>query len=136
MSDFAARAYQIESTPPGLMRGGLAPGAVVQYSIVPDVYTDSANGSAYDFGSAIGNAFVIVAISVTGGNTFTVSIEESANGSQWAGVSGASSVVCNLSENKTSIVNFQQTKRYIRAVLSVDVIAGNSANVCAIIGKQ
>lgn len=135
MSDFAANAYQIESTPPGLMRGGLAPGAVCNYSLIPLIYESGETGVYVDFTSGSGMAFAIASVvAVSADNPINIILEESNDIITWTNVTGGAFPAVTQGQELTMILNFQRTKRYVRASFVFTTLL--SANICAIIGKQ
>jgi hypothetical protein len=140
VSDFAASAYQIESTPPGLMRGGLAPGAVVGTSLVPDAYLVDTDGVSVDLTQSSGGGFAVVSIGDFGEGEFTVevSLQQSSDNNTWGSIpnSAVLNVASSASTPITTIINFARQARYVRARIQFSGGGSGPANVCAIIGKQ
>jgi hypothetical protein len=115
--------------------GDLATAVAVTSALDPAIQTGSANGSLIDLIAADGDCFAIQQIgSMSGGLTWTGSIEESSNGSSWSAIAGATFTPVTASNN-TQVIRFTRTARFVRYV---GTVTGGSPSVAisAAIGEQ
>lgn len=109
--------------------------AALGSSLAPSQLTASANGAAVDLLSADGPCFAIQQVgAVTGELSLAGRIEESANGSSWSAISGATfATVTDASD--VQAITFHRSARYVRwaATISGDT---PTAQVAVVIGEQ
>jgi hypothetical protein len=113
----------------------LASAALVRASLAPSQLTASANGSAVDLVAADGPCFAAQQVgAVTGELSLAGRIEESANGTSWAAIPGATfATVTDGSDFQT--ITFHRTARFVRWAATVSGTTP-TAQVAVVIGSQ
>jgi hypothetical protein len=113
----------------------VAAAALLGASVAPDVFTTSQNGTAVDLIGGDGNSFaVLITGAVAGGTTVGGKVQESADGTTWTDIGGATFTNTTASD-ATQALTFARTARYARCVVTLS--GGTpSAGVCALIGQQ
>jgi hypothetical protein len=93
-------------------------------SIKPQTATATANGSGIDLNETDGLAFGMINVGTVSGTapTCDVKVQESSDNSSFTDISGATFTQVTAS-NKTQLITFKRTKRYVRLVAT---IAGTS----------
>ena len=101
--------------------------ALIGQSITPRVATASLNGATLDAISADGRCTAIQQTGTIGGSSPSLAgkIQESADNSTWADISGATFTAVTANDSTQSIA-FDRTKRYLRYV---GTIAGTSPTI-------
>jgi hypothetical protein len=113
----------------------LASAVAVHTGLFPAAQTTSVQGPTIDLVSADGPCFAIQQVgSVSAADTWAGFIEESADGSSWSAVPGATFAVVSVSDN-AQVIRFTRTARYVRYS---GTIAGSTPSilVSAVIGEQ
>ena len=96
-----------------------ASAVAVHTSVVPATYTAALNGNAADLIAADGACFAVQQIGAfTEGPTWTGRIEQSADGTSWSAISGATFVAVTAGPD-TQVIRFTRTARYVRYAASV-----------------
>ncbi len=109
--------------------------AVLGVSVPPAVVTTSQNGSAVDLLAADGSGFaVLLTGTVAGGTTVGGKVQESADGTTWTDITGATFPNTTVS-NTAKAITFTRTARYARCVVTLSG-GSPSAGVCAAVGEQ
>ena len=113
----------------------LASAAFVAAGLYPDTKTASVNGPTIDMIAADGPCFAIQQVGATVGDTIVAGrIEESADGTTWTAISGATfSDVAG--SNNVQVIRFTRAERYVRYAADVTGTAP-SAVMAAVIGEQ
>jgi hypothetical protein len=110
--------------------------AALLHGLSPRTLTASANGSSADLIEGDGRCFAIQAIGTVGGTSPSLSgkIQESANGSSWTDISGATFTAVTTTDNLQAI-SFDRTQRFVRYVATV---SGTSPSfpIAVLIGEQ
>ncbi len=92
----------------------LSSAAVVAASLGPTVVSESANGSAVDLANGDGPCFAIQHVGdLEESGTLAGLIEESADGSAWSAIPGATFTQVSAAQN-LQVIRFERTKRYLR----------------------
>ena len=116
IDDFAAAA---------LIASGQAPGSV----------NANTNGSTVDLINADGPCFAIQQVGdVTGDTSLTGHIEQSADGTTWAAISGATFTPVTDSGD-IQVIRFNRSSRYVRWVATITG-TDHTAKVAVLIGEQ
>jgi hypothetical protein len=98
----------------------LAHQAILGVGLLPRTLTGNINGSGGDLITGDGRCFAIQSVGAMGGTSPTLAgkIQESADGSTWADISGATFTTVTISDNVQAIT-FDRTLRYVRYVGTV-----------------
>jgi hypothetical protein len=114
----------------------LANQMILGVRLAPQTLTASANGGTGDMISGDGLCVAIQQVGAVSGTSPTLAgkIQESADGSAWSDVTGATFTTVTASTN-TQAVGFERTKRYLRYVATIGGTTPSFA-VAAIIGEQ
>lgn len=92
----------------------LASAAVVAAGLNPTTLSSSANGSSVDLGNGDGPCFAIQHVGdLDDEGTLDGKIQESADGSSWSDISGATFTQV-AAANNLQVIRFTRTKRYLR----------------------
>lgn len=88
---------------------------VLNFGLTTRTLTASASGSTQDFITGDGRCFAIQAVGTVGGTSPTLAgkIQESADGTAWSDISGASFTSVAASDSLQTI-SFDRTQRYLR----------------------
>ena len=112
----------------------VASAAFVAAAVYPDTKSSTVTGSAIDMITADGPCFAIQQIGVfEEGHTWTGRIEQSADGTSWAALSGATFAAVTAGQN-TQVIRCTRTARYVRYAASV-VGADPEVNLAVLIGE-
>ena len=112
-----------------------ASAALLASGLAPSARTASVNGPAVDLLSADGPCFAVQHVgAVSGDVTLGGHIEESASGTSWSAISGATFTDVTTA-NSLQVITFHRTARYVRwaATISGDT---PTAQVAVLIGEQ
>jgi len=98
----------------------LARHAILGVGLTPRTITANTNGSSGDMLTGDGRCFAIQLVGSLGGTSPTLAgkIQESADGSTWSDISGATFTTVTISDNVQAIT-FDRTLRYVRYVGTV-----------------
>jgi hypothetical protein len=110
--------------------------AVLSHGFSPRTLTASANGSTIDMIEGDGRCFAIQAIGTVGGTSPSLAgkIQESANGSSWTDISGATFTAVSATDNLQAI-SFDRTQRFVRYVATVGGTSP-SFTIAVLFGEQ
>jgi hypothetical protein len=94
--------------------------AILNTGLTPRTVTSSVTGTAVDLLTGDGRCFAIQLVGSLGGTSPTLAgkIQESADGSTWSDISGATFTTVTISDNVQAIT-FDRTLRYVRYVGTV-----------------
>jgi hypothetical protein len=94
--------------------------AILAAALEPQELTASTDGSAVDLLQADGRCFAVQAVGAVDGTSPTLAgaIQESADGSAWTAISGATFTTV-TAESNVQTITFDRTKRYVRYVATV-----------------
>ena len=112
-----------------------ASGGLVAAGLYPDTRIASVTGSAIDMIAADGECFAVQQVGdFSDDTTLAGHIEESANGTSWSAISGATFDTVSAS-NAVQVIRFTRTARYVRYV---GTLTGDSPSVqlAVLIGQQ
>ena len=113
----------------------LAAAVAVHQAVFPSTQAGAFNGAAVDLISSDGPCFAVQQVgSFDEGPTWTGSIEQSADGTSWSAVSGASFTPVTVGNN-TQVIRFTRTARYVRYVGAVSGGVPDLA-LAVLIGEQ
>jgi hypothetical protein len=109
---------------------------ILGVGLAPQTITTSSNGSSGDMINGDGPCFAIQQVGTVSGTNPTLAgkIQESADGSSWSDISGATFTSVTASSNYQCI-NFERTKRYVRYVGTVGGTSPSFA-VAVVISQQ
>ena len=109
---------------------------ILKFGLTPRTLTATANGSTQVFITGDGRCFAIQSVGTVGGTSPTLAgkIQESADGTTWSDISGATFTSVAANDNLQSI-SFDRTQRYLRYA---GTVGGTSPTIPAavIIGEQ
>jgi hypothetical protein len=115
--------------------GDFAAGVAVLQAVAPSEQTAAFNGDQIDMTSGDGDCFAIQQFGTfTDGSTWTGRIEESADGTSWAAISGAAFDPVSEGDD-TQVIRFARTARYLRYAVSITG-SGPDATLAVLIGEQ
>ena len=110
--------------------------AILNVGLTPRTLTASVNGPSGDLLAGDGRCFAVQTVGTLAGTSPSLAgkIQESADGSTWADVSGATFTTVTANDNVQAIT-FDRTQRYVRYV---GTVAGTSPSVpvAVIISEQ
>jgi hypothetical protein len=108
---------------------------ILNYSLVPAVYESGDDGQAVDLIEGDGSAFAIATIvAVSADNPIAVILQESSDLITWTTVAGGAFPTVTQGQDRTLILSFRRTKRYVRARFVFETVL--SANIAVLIGQQ
>ena len=89
--------------------------AILNTGLTPRTVTSSVNGSAVDLLTGDGRCFALQQVGTVSGTSPTLAgkIQESADGSTWSDISGATFTTVTASDNVQAIT-FDRSQRYVR----------------------
>jgi hypothetical protein len=110
--------------------------AILGQGLVPQTATTTATGTGVDLLSGDGSCFALQLVGAVSGTSPTLAgkIQESADNSTWADVSGATFTTVSAANNYQAI-SFERTQRYLRYV---GTVGGSSPSFAlgVVIGQQ
>lgn len=115
--------------------GDFASAVLVRQAVEPSVQTAAFNGPAVDLLSADGGCFAVQQIGAfTDGPTWTGRVEESADGTSWSAIPGASFAPV-TEAGDTQVIRFTRTARYVRYAVGITG-TGPQADIAVLVGEQ
>ncbi len=115
--------------------GDVSAAVAVLQTVAPAVRTAAFNGDSVDLIASDGDCFAIQQIGTfADGPTWSGRIEESADGTTWTAITGASFTDVTESDD-TQVIRFTRTARYLRYAVTITG-SSPSAGIAVVIGEQ